>query len=154
MLCVQWWELGCTKPHWNHFHTVPTLNLFVLKRRLREKAADEKQSIRPILRFNKCRMQTAKCLFYMFWRIWHFMVWELAPCCAKYFSVDLRCVGNAGIVEKRGGSSAGKARGGWILFTWGKSLSYLKGMVCLGQGRIDFWSGRGGQEVVTGCVWK
>lgn len=83
------------------------------------------------------------------------MVWELAPCCVKYSHVDLCCVGNAGIVEKRGESSAGKVRGGWILFTWGRSLFpiRLKRAVCLGQHSTDFWSGWGGQEVITGCTW-
>jgi len=52
-------------------------------------------------------------------------------------------LGNAGIVGKRGESSAGKVRGGWMLVTWGRSLflSPLKGVVCLGQHNIDFWSG-------------
>lgn len=92
----------------------------------------------------------------MFWRVWRFVVWELASCCVKYSHVDLCCVGNAGIVEKRGESSAGKVRGGWILFTWGRSLFLisLKRAVCLGQSSIDFWSGWGGQEVITGCTWK
>lgn len=57
--------------------------------------------------------------------------------------MDLGCVGIAGIVEKRGESSAGKVRGGWMLVTWGRSLflSPLKRAVCLGQCSIDFWSG-------------
>lgn len=92
----------------------------------------------------------------MFWRFCQFVVWELAPCCGKHSHVDLRCVGNAGIVEKRGESSAGKVRGGWILFTWGRSLFLIpfKRAVCLGQYSIDFWSGGGGWEVITGCTWK
>lgn len=65
-------------------------------------------------------------------------------------------LGNAGIVEKRGESSAGKVRGGWILFTWGRSLFLIpfKRAVCLGQRSIDFWSGWGRQEVITGCTRK
>lgn len=44
-------------------------------------------------------------------------------------------MGSAGIVEKRGDSFAGKVRGSWILFTWGRSLFPvpLKRVVFLGQ---------------------
>lgn len=57
---------------------------------------------------------------------------------------------------KERGSSAGKVRGGWILFTWGTSLFLipLERVVCLGQDSTDFWKGWGGQEVITGFIWK
>lgn len=74
----------------------------------------------------------------------------------EVFAWDPRCVGNAGTGRRGRESSAGKVRGGWMLVTWGRNLflSPLKRAVCLGQCSIGFWSGRAGQEVMTGCTGK
>lgn len=118
MLCARRWELGCTKPHQNHFHVVPTLNLFVLKRCLREKPADEKQSIRPISAFQQA--QDANCSAFVL-RVLGDLAFRgvrIGSLLREGFQCGFALCGkcwHSG--EKRGGSSAGKVGGGWMLFT-------------------------------------